>query len=112
SKETRRKMSEAHKRLGTRPPHGRAWTPEEDALFQSLTPREVAERTGRTMASVWQRRRVLGHPDGRHSQRPGLRLGPWTSAEDGLLSSLPSREVAQRTGRTLHMVYVRRQHLR
>src|SRR5207245_6648729 len=52
SKTTRRKMSEAHKRLGTRPPNGRVWTAQEDLLLRSLSPREVARQTGRTLQSV------------------------------------------------------------
>ena len=63
---TRRKMSETHRRLGTRPPKaGKPWTPEEDALVRTLRPPEAARRTGRTLEAVWSRRRVLGLPDGR-----------------------------------------------
>ena len=66
STETRRKMSEAHKRRGTRPPAaGRAWTPEEDALIGSLPPNEVARRTGRSLVAVGTRRRKLALPNGR-----------------------------------------------
>jgi hypothetical protein len=64
--EQRRKMSEAAKRRGARPPNaGRPWTPEEDALCRSLRPTEVVRRTGRTLQAVKWRRRVLGLPDGR-----------------------------------------------
>jgi hypothetical protein len=112
SKETRRKMSEAHKRHPRKPPNGRAWTPEEDALFQSRRPREVAIKTGRTMESVWQRRRVLGYPDGRRTNGPIPRLGPWRPEEDGLFSTLAAKEIAARTGRTLNSVYLRRSQLR
>jgi hypothetical protein len=76
SAETRRKMSEAHRRLGTRPPKaGRPWTPEEDGLITGeLPPMEVAVRTGRTLSTVYQRRGVLGLPDGRRRGRaePGM----------------------------------------
>jgi hypothetical protein len=65
SEETRRKIGEASRRRGARPPKaGRLWTAEEDAL-QQLTPAEVAERTGRTLGAVWHRRQALGLPDGR-----------------------------------------------
>ena len=64
--ETRRKMSAAHKRRGTRPPKaGRPWTAEEEALVRQLAPAEVARRTGRTLKAVYAWRRVLGVPDGR-----------------------------------------------
>ena len=70
SEESRRKISEAHRRRGTRPPAaGRPWTAEEDALLHRLTPAEVAERTGRTLRAVWHRRQALGLPDGRAGQK-------------------------------------------
>jgi hypothetical protein len=48
SAETRRKMSEAHRRRGTRPPKaGQAWMPDEEQLLGRLPDREVAERIGR-----------------------------------------------------------------
>jgi hypothetical protein len=66
SAESRRKMSEAHKRRGTRPPlAGRPWTAEEDALIATLSASEAAKRTGRTVSAVNKRRRKLGMPDGR-----------------------------------------------
>jgi hypothetical protein len=68
NEETRQKMSETHRRLGTRPPHGRTWLPEEDALLRKLSPREAVIRTGRSMASITKRRRVLQLPDGRRRE--------------------------------------------
>jgi hypothetical protein len=65
SKETRRKMSETHRRRGTRPPHGRVWRPEEDELLRTLSRSEVASLTGRTLVSITKRRRTLQLPDGR-----------------------------------------------
>jgi hypothetical protein len=66
SAETRRKMSEAQRRRGARPPKaGRPWTAEEDALVKALPAREVAARTGRTLSAVWSRWQALGMPDGR-----------------------------------------------
>jgi hypothetical protein len=66
SAESRRKMSESHKRRGTRPPKaGPAWGPWEDAAVRTLPAAEAARRTGRTLTAVYYRRRVLGLPDGR-----------------------------------------------
>jgi hypothetical protein len=63
--ESRRKMSEAHRRRGTLVPGTVVWTEKEDALVRSLPAAEAARRTGRTLGAVWKRRRVLGLPDGR-----------------------------------------------
>jgi hypothetical protein len=65
--QTRRRMSEAHRRPGTRPPKaGRAWTAAEDApLTAGLPAAEVAGRTGRTLTAAYKRRGQLGLPDGR-----------------------------------------------
>lgn len=71
SAEQRRKMSETHKRRGTRPPWiGRAWTAGEDQLVVSLPIAEAASRTGRSIAAVLSRRQLLRRagiaiPDGR-----------------------------------------------
>jgi hypothetical protein len=70
--ETRRKMSEAHRRRGTWPPAaGRSWTAEEDELVRNLPAKEVAERTGRTLAAVYERRIDLRMPDGRRRENKG-----------------------------------------
>jgi hypothetical protein len=66
SAETRKKMSETHKRRGSRPINGtELWTPAEDALLATLPAAEVAKRTSRTVFAVKCRRRRLGLPDGR-----------------------------------------------
>jgi Ni/Co efflux regulator RcnB len=66
SDEQRRKMSEAHKRRGTRPPAaGVPWTAKEDQLLRKLPARDVAKRTGRTLTAVYARRNLLKVPDGR-----------------------------------------------
>ena len=53
SEETRRRMSAAHKERGTWPPAaGRPWTPEEDELVRTLSPKEAARRADRSVASV------------------------------------------------------------
>jgi len=63
--EARRKMSEAQRRRGTRPPNtGSPWTEQEDALVRTLPAKEVAKRTGRTLSEVWTRRQQLHLPDG------------------------------------------------
>ncbi|HEY1602813.1 MAG TPA: NUMOD3 domain-containing DNA-binding protein [Pirellulales bacterium] len=55
--ETRRKMSEAHRRRGTRPPKaGRPWSAAEDALLSALPSAEAARKTKRTVNAVKQRR--------------------------------------------------------
>ena len=69
----RRKMSESHRKRGTRPPKaGRPWTAREEKLLRSLPPAEVAKRTKRTIKAVWSRRQELGLPDGRagNGRRP------------------------------------------
>jgi hypothetical protein len=72
---TRGKMSATHRRRGTRPPKaGRPWTPREDELVRTLRPPEAARRTGRTLAAVWSRRRLLALPDGKAGREiPGPR---------------------------------------
>ncbi len=69
SVEHRRKMSEAHKRRGTKAPAaGRPWTPWEDALLYQLSIGDVVAKTGRTEAAVKHRRKVLRFPDGRRKE--------------------------------------------
>jgi hypothetical protein len=70
SDEARRKMSEAHKQRGTRPPKaGRTWTAEEDALLLQLPGVEVAQQTGRSISAVYSRWRMLELPDGRRNRK-------------------------------------------
>jgi hypothetical protein len=52
----------------------RAWTPPEDKLVRTLPAAEVVRRTGRTLTSVYDRRSLLGVPDGRRRDE-GLRAG-------------------------------------
>jgi hypothetical protein len=65
TQESRRKMSEAHRRRGTLVPGTVVWTEREDDLVRSLPAPEAARRTGRPIGAVWTRRRRLGVPDGR-----------------------------------------------
>ena len=61
TEEARRKMSEAQRRRGAWPPKaGRPWSAKEDALLRKLPTEEVTARTGRTLAAIYCRRRVLG----------------------------------------------------
>ena len=60
TEEMRRRMSEAHKRRGTRPPKAaRPWTPEEDELVRALPAACAAQQTGRTLKAVYSRRAEL-----------------------------------------------------
>jgi hypothetical protein len=43
----------------------RAWTPKEDRLVRTLPAAEAVRRTGRTLTAVYDRRSLLGVPDGR-----------------------------------------------
>jgi hypothetical protein len=66
SEETRRRMSEAHKKRGTRPPQaGWPWTAEEDELVRTLPPWKAVPATVRSLSAVYTRRRMLGLPDAR-----------------------------------------------
>jgi hypothetical protein len=62
----RRKLSEAQKRRGARPPAaGRSWASWEHELLLALPPADVAKQTGRTLRAVFLRRHKLGLPDRR-----------------------------------------------
>jgi hypothetical protein len=67
--EARRRMSEAQRARGARPPAaGRPWEPEEDALLGTMPDEEVAQRTGRTLDAV-KCRRVKMDVDGFYRKR-------------------------------------------
>jgi hypothetical protein len=65
TEETRRKISEANRRIGRLVPGPIVWTPEEDKLVQTLPAEEVVRRTGRSLIAVYARRSRLRVPDGR-----------------------------------------------
>src|SRR5581483_11332512 len=112
SAETRRRMSEAHRRRGTRPPKaGRPWTAEEEALLGTMTDRDVGVRTGRSPATVYARRAELGIPSFRR-HAPLTRPRPWAPAEEALLGTMPDPELARRLGRQPMSVFYRRRQLR
>ncbi len=76
SKTTRRKMCEAHRARGTRPPWLKpAWSTEDDALVRTLPVLEVVTRTGRSLSAVYSRRSTLGLNNGRTTrhQREGAK---------------------------------------
>lgn len=57
---TKTAMSGIHRKRGTRPPWlNPAWTVAEDVLLARLPAAEVANRTGRTLQAVYQRRNLL-----------------------------------------------------
>jgi hypothetical protein len=69
TEEARRKMSEAQRRRGAWPPAaGRPWEPWEDELVRTLSRKDVARQTGRTVDAVTGRRGTLGLPDGRRRE--------------------------------------------
>lgn len=71
SAETRQRMSEAHKRRGTRPPKaGKPWRSDEDELLLRYDPAEVARQSGRTIRAVYMRSYLLGIRAGRSSMTP------------------------------------------
>jgi len=61
---TRARISETRRAIVARGeyhyPNGRAWTAREDKLVRTLAAADAARRTGRTLASVYSRRQVLG----------------------------------------------------
>ena len=63
SAETRRKMSEAYRRHGAKPPIGRLWEPWELTLLGTAPDEMVAERTERSASAVQKKRSVLGIPN-------------------------------------------------
>jgi hypothetical protein len=79
SLETRKKMSETHRRIGTRPRHDvPPWTPEQDALLGTLPDAEVAVMIRRTELAVLTRRCRLRIPcyNSERSKMRGGRAGP------------------------------------
>jgi hypothetical protein len=66
---TRAKMSEAHRKRGTRPPWiNPPWSAQDDEFVRTIPAKAAAERTGRTLSAVYNRRNVLQVPDGRRSR--------------------------------------------
>jgi hypothetical protein len=85
----------------------RSWTAVEDRQVRTLPPQVMARQTGRSLQSVYQRRRQLGVRNARSGSIPR----GWTTAEDEMIRTLPVREVVRRTGRCRASVYMRRYQL-
>ena len=82
------------------------WTPAEDAQLGAERDRVIAQRLGRPVAGVADRRRTLGIP------RCGIHDPPanaWQPEEAKLLGTASAAEVARRLGRTANAVKI---HLR
>jgi hypothetical protein len=96
--------ADAHRaRTGRWPSHGsggvagvpgQSWTAIDEALRRGLR----GLPGGDTLSRLLDRHRRPRH------RRPR----PWTPEEDALVRALPAREAAQRVGRTLRAVYMRR----
>src|SRR5207247_5657322 len=80
----------------------RPWTKGELALLGTKPDAGVAELTGRTFGTVWQKRRALG------IAQPALRFRKWTVADDKLVGTAPDAEIALRLGRTESAIKSRR----
>src|SRR5256885_9205190 len=80
----------------------KAWTKDELALLGKLPDAEVAQLTGRTFGTVWQKRRSLG------IDQPGLKFRKWTPAEDKLVGTAPDVDIARQLDRTEGAVKSRR----
>src|SRR6266702_5749870 len=78
------------------------WTKDELALLGKLPDAEVAELTGRTFGTVWQKRRMLG------IDQPALQFRKWTPAEDKLVGTAPDADIAHQLDRTESAVKSRR----
>ncbi len=59
TEETRRRMSETHRRRGTLVPGTVPWTTAEDEMVRTLPAAEVVQRTGRSLTAVYARRSRL-----------------------------------------------------
>jgi hypothetical protein len=93
--ETRRKMSETHRRRWRLTPRSEAWTKAEDALLRRLPASEVARRTNRSIQGVKARRRRLGIPDGR--RRGTGKTSRWAALDvEGRLSRRTADSKASR----------------
>ena len=70
------------------------WTKDELALLGTRPYAEVAELTGRTFGTVWQKRRALG------IDQPELRFRKWTAAEDKFVGTGHDAHIAHQPSRT------------
>jgi hypothetical protein len=84
----------------------REWEPWELELVDGgASPAYIAEKTGRTLASVYEARK--------RRRAPRIAAPAWEPWEDGLLrDGKPGREVARATGRTVEAVRTRKHYLK
>src|SRR5256885_386874 len=80
----------------------RPWTEQELALLGTRPDADVAELTGGTFGTVWQRRCALG------IAHPALRFRKCTPAEDKLVGTAPDAKITRQLGRTESAVKSRR----
>src|SRR5437016_5099435 len=80
----------------------RPWTKDELALLGKLPDAEVADLTGRTFGTVWEKRRALG------IEQTAPRFRKWTPGEDKLVGTAPDAEIARQLGRTESAIKSRR----
>src|SRR5438105_7112838 len=78
------------------------WTKQELALLGTRPDAEVAEFTGRTFGTVWQKRRAFG------IAQLALQFRKWTPTEDKLVGTASDAEIARQLGRTESAVKSRR----
>jgi hypothetical protein len=92
------------------------WQLADDNIVRNHRPSEAAKKLGRTLRAVYGRRVILKLPDlrrvpaakiKRRKRKPAPPI-PWKRWEDELVRTLAPAEVAERTGRTVGAVYVRR----
>ena len=109
----RRKMSEAHKRRGTRPPavQGLPWKAEEDALLGTMKDADVGERIGRSESAVSDRRYTLNVAAFIKRAPRGTPVD-WTPAKEQLLGTMSDTDLARKFGCSGMAVFYRRKRLK
>ena len=106
--------------LGPVPVNTRRWTAYEDEIVSRFAPALAAQKLRRSFQQVMKRRSKLGLPHLKPGPLPisGERgiaeqiNRPWTAAEDAIVLEASAGEAAQRTGRSIKAVYLRRYKLR
>jgi hypothetical protein len=105
--------SRRSKRLKLKPPNpARVWTAAETALLGTDRDEVIAERLGRTLGAVSERRQLRGipahAPAPRREPPPRASVPRWTEAQEALLGTDQDAVIAHRIGRTVEAVAVRR----
>jgi hypothetical protein len=91
------------------PSAGQPWTHEDDDLVLRLSPGEAADRLGRSVQAVYDRRKEVRGRRGACRRRSCAT--PGTRSRDHAIGTLPAPEAARQLGRPLWVVYNRRQDL-